>query len=1192
MLDIFKNLFSATSRDIATLFKKLRKENPETASLVESYVAGNDPTALMRLGPTAPRDIDDTYRWYWDREGIEKIVANPGRLTFEQWVRLGEVYALAPSLAKASPAAAPPWFYALQNFRQQYSETPAVWELGFLQGVLHAGGISPQENPRIITTAFLWNLHTESGRNPMYAWENATNTEQAQHFVAYLHANIAEVPPALQKAPAAKRVAAAKWLEFFPDLIEPLTPMLIEWVTSSSKTVREAALTLLQTLPESQRWNGLATAIDQGAPANLATVIDYAGRSDAAGRAVLEAALSKGRGGKIDDMLTTALQRSQVVSQTPAVDITIPPAPPLDDTPLGEDFITALDAEVKKMVAELEKAAAAESAYQWQKENLAAAKKIDSYEIRSWLNGERKRPDGIKQLSLNAWSRLNLPFVAAVRASCSEGRYKKEREIHLNKYWLGEIFGHDYDLRNLATAATMAGVEDPVATVSNFGFGWGEQFSQHRPEDVWPFFAENPLRLDQELGLAPKPKRENDWFTGWLPQAIQILEMFPVLPPKYVPALAQFATSEAKTNRLEAQKILEKQPNALAIAAQGLDSGKGEIRATTAAWIGRIGDADGIELLQKALAKEKRELPQAAMLNALKLLGDDISAHLEPAVLDAAATKGLAAKIPASLSWFPLDALPPCKWKDGTPVTADTIRWWAVLAAKLKDPNGAGLIPIYVSLLAEDSAQQLGSFVLEAWTTQDTKGPSDEECRAYATSQVDSRYKDYQSWMKRYSEEYYAAKAAMTKDQVFDELRTEKSREYLGSAINEKGLLALTSGAPGHLVLSTAQRYIRDHGQRRSQVEALIIAAAANDDPSAISLVLSVARKYKQETVRNKAAELAESIAERRGWTIDELADRTIPTAGFDEAGILSLEYGSRSFTGRVSRSAKTNAFTIDVFNIQGKTIASLPKPGVNDDEALANDSRKQLTTSKKELGQVVALQSARLFEAMCLGRTWDAPSWQEYLHAHPIMRHLISTLIWKAWETTVDGPYQLFRPSAEGEILNAEDESITLAPQQLVSLAHLATVTSAEAQIWRTNLADYEIEPLFSQFESVTPPTSTNTHKIEDHLGWLSDSFAIRTRATKRGYSRGYAEDGGWFRDYTKNLPSAEITVIIEFTGSFLPEEQIAAAVERLGFTHKGREMPLSEVPPILLAESYADYAYIAEAGTFDPQWESKSAY
>ncbi|MCP6484552.1 hypothetical protein NL492_27485, partial [Klebsiella pneumoniae] len=58
---------------------------------------------------------------------------------------------------------------------------------------------------------------------------------------------------------------------------------------------------------------------------------------------------------------------------------------------------------------------------------------------------------------------------------------------------------------------------------------------------------------------------------------------------------------------------------------------------------------------------------------------------------------------------------------------------------------------------------------------------------------------------------------------------------------------------------------------------------------------------------------------------------------------------------------------------------------------------------------------------------------------------------------------------------------------------------------------------------------------------------------------------------------------------------EQKAAALKTLSFYQLPRNwrdeaMLLSEVPPVLLAETYADYLAVARScGGYDPQWESK---
>jgi len=1177
----FAQAFADVRLRVAALVRTLAHEHPDEAALIAGFVLDDDdPARTLSIDPGTVQAFWQSSVQRWNDRSLKPLAKEPDLLTTEQWLRLGQVYATAAeysTLPKHWPTAVPTWFLVLQDCRTRASSAPHMWDPSFVASLLTAGGTAKDEVPGQALAAFFALLVPEnSWTDTVRAWSSPCCDDgkaQAQVWVDYVADNVAAVPAAVAPLGADGRLRALTWLGVYPELLPPLVPMLVECAVSTAKTVREQAMMLVAGLDEPLRSQTLADVLATGTGATIGTAVDFAARLGEAGHRLLTEALAEGRGGKRDELLAAALNRNQMAT-APVAELDIPPATPLDTTALGEEFLTALDAMVTRWCEGLEH----DETNPWrerERERAAKVRSSDLTTIRDWLNGTGPRPAwaDIRALPDQHMAGLGLPLLSAVRYATAGSP---------PELWWGPFFrvaGYEYDLRTLVEAVRAAGIADPVQMVARLAFGREE----YAPERVWPFFATYPGPLDTAVENVAKG-------SGDAPTVLGILAMFPTLPAQYVPVVAQLATGEAKTHRLAAQELLRDHPNVLGIAAEGLKSSKAEVRAVAAVWAGRLGDPAGVELLRSALAKEKREQPQAAMLTALHILGDDISAHLAPQTLTAAATKGLAAKHPAGMSWFPLGALPACRWADGTPVDPDIVRWWAVLAVKLKDPVGAGLIPLYVSLLDTASQQALGTFVLDAWVAHDTARPGDEACREHAARELDARYNRYQSWGRKYPKtEWYLEFARRTKDEVFDELRRERAAEYLGSAIGEKGLLALTTGTPGHHVLAVCQRYVREHPQRRSQVEALIVAAAGNDDPSAIQLVLSVARKFKQETVRAKANELAEQIAERQGWTLDELADRTIPTAGFDDAGVLTLDYGPRAFTGRVTRSPKTGAFTIEVSNAEGKPVKALPKPGANDDADTAAASRKQLTTSKKELTQVASFQASRLFEAMCLGRTWDVPVWNE-LYGHPIMNHLMSTLVWKVWQPA-DGPYQLFRP-ADGELLDADDETITLPDTGRVGLAHLATVTPAEAAQWKAHLVDYDVDPLFSQMTSASPQHTATATEIDDHKGWLSDSYAIRARATKRGYTRGMAEDGGWFGEYTKNLPSAKIQVVIEFTGSYVPEEQIPAAVQTLAFHRTSRPIPLAEVPPILLAESYADYVHIAEAGTFDPDWEKKSAF
>ena len=209
------------------------------------------------------------------------------------------------------------------------------------------------------------------------------------------------------------------------------------------------------------------------------------------------------------------------------------------------------------------------------------------------------------------------------------------------------------------------------------------------------------------------------------------------------------------------------------------------------------------------------------------------------------------------------------------------------------------------------------------------------------------------------------------------------------------------------------------------------------------------------------AAALAREIASERGWSDEELADRTVPTAGFDADGLLRLSYGQREFTGRL-----TPDFKIRVTGPDGRSRAGLPAPRAGEDAEVVRAAKKRLTAARKEAREVLTLQSERLYEAMCASRTWPAAEWRELLAGHPLVGRLVTRLIWTA--APPEGGPLTFRPTEDGELIGADDAVVEFEPHAIVSLAHRARLTDEEAAAWRQHLADYGVEPLFDQLSPV----------------------------------------------------------------------------------------------------------------------------
>jgi hypothetical protein len=127
-------------------------------------------------------------------------------------------------------------------------------------------------------------------------------------------------------------------------------------------------------------------------------------------------------------------------------------------------------------------------------------------------------------------------------------------------------------------------------------------------------------------------------------------------------------------------------------------------------------------------------------------------------------------------------------------------------------------------------------------------------------------------------------------------------------------------------------------------------------------------------------------------------------------------------------------------------------------------------------------------------------------------------------------------------------------------------------------------------------PESERGATELTDFTGHLVESFALRNRAGRLGHTRGVAEDGGWFVTYEKRFPTLGIGSVVTFSGSPLPEESRTVALESLSVVRlapdggTGGPVPLGQVPPVLLAEAYADIRDLAAAGTgFDPDWQRK---
>lgn len=704
-------------------------------------------------------------------------------------------------------------------------------------------------------------------------------------------------------------------------------------------------------------------------------------------------------------------------------------------------------------------------------------------------------------------------------------------------------------------------------------------------EDLWPFFAHYLNAVTHEL----KWKVQN-YPTADHSARFRALGLLPQVPPELVTWLLELALTGPKAQRGPARDVLARLPQRDGLVIAALTDGKADVRAAAAGWVRDLKLEAAVPALEKAAKTEKQEAAKGAQLETLIALGRSAAPFVDRKALAKDAEKAWAKGAGKELDWFDWDALPPVAWADtAQAVDPVLIRGMVIQAVKQKTPEPHALLRQYCAMFEPRSREALGQHLLDAWIAADTRPISADAAKRAAQESARNTH----TFMTQYPQ-YYASSPQKdyTVEQLYEALLPKYLKQPVGTEIASKGILALAAACVGVRAVPVVARYLKDYyGTRAAHCKALVAMLAWIPEPAAVQLLLAVGNRFRTKGIQEEAAHQVEALAERRGWTVAELADRTIPAAGFDETGTLTLSYGDREFVARLMPD-----LTIELKDETGKKISALPDPRKDDDEALAKESKKTWSDAKKAIKTVLAQQTERLYEALCTQREWTFEDWNRYLLQHPIVRHLVQRLVW----AVVDGgeTRATFRPLDDGSLTDVDDNAVTVPDTARVRIAHEFTVPAELAEHWQQHLSDYKVIPLFSLFGRGVyrlPAEKQHEQELKDFEGYVLPNFTLRSRVQKLGYAR--ANHGeSWFSEYEKPYRALGITAVIEFSGSGFPEENKPVALRSLKFERQEdgytESLTLDQIPGLLLSECWQDLRQLAaESKGFDPDWAKTCA-
>ena len=314
-----------------------------------------------------------------------------------------------------------------------------------------------------------------------------------------------------------------------------------------------------------------------------------------------------------------------------------------------------------------------------------------------------------------------------------------------------------------------------------------------------------------------------------------------------------------------------------------------------------------------------------------------------------------------------------------------------------------------------------------------------------------------------------------------------------------------------------------------------IKAIAKNGSDISLMLVDSVSKKFPNRQVKRAAEEAFAAAANDLGLAPEVLADRIIPDLGFDSRGERVFDYGTRKFIARLSGS-----LTIELRTEDDKPVKSLPAASSKDDEQKVKAVKAELAFVKKQLKNVVGIQSFRLEQALSDCRVWLKSDWEKIFVKNPVMTGFAVGLIWGVYGA--DGALaRTFRYLEDGTFTDVDENDIKLPDDTKIGLCHPLDIGAELTEKWTSQLADYDIvqpvEQLARRVFKLPAGDRTAADKKITALN-LSDktvlAITLLTKLQKFGWRKGAVEDGGMYCRFYKEDGALGIGVCLSFEGAY----------------------------------------------------------
>lgn len=228
--------------------------------------------------------------------------------------------------------------------------------------------------------------------------------------------------------------------------------------------------------------------------------------------------------------------------------------------------------------------------------------------------------------------------------------------------------------------------------------------------------------------------------------------------------------------------------------------------------------------------------------------------------------------------------------------------------------------------------------------------------------------------------------------------------------------------------------------------------------PASLTMLEEWIELTPESIFRQKARKAFRKAAAFQNISVNELADRIIPSFGFDRDGKRIVDYGSRTFQVTLAPD-----LTISVYNFANKKVKkSLPVVKDEDDREKAEKAREEFLDFNRIVRIHTNIQRNRLEQELRNGYTRTAEAWQTVFLENPVMRYMTDGLVWGIYQ---DEHLQTsFRTTLEGTLITVDKAPFTLPENTCITLVHPIDLDKDTLLRWQRQLQEEGIEPFISQ--------------------------------------------------------------------------------------------------------------------------------